>query len=364
MNRKLLIIDDSKDESVTLSGFIQEFYNIITASSGSDAISILDNQTNKISVILLCITNKESNSFHFLKTLKTNSMWNEIPVIVSTNLEDFALREKALEYDVFDFITKPYSKAFILHSIRNAVYFNEATNLSKRLWYDQQFESITSSINGGVSVTYIDNGKPVFIVMNDQYYKQIGYTKEQFEKECNNDKYALIHPDDRERVIQQYTTITGNKKRYTMEYRILRRNGEVRYLQNNISIINIFGIEKPVMFSVANDVTNLRLAQQKNIDSYAKLKAIMTQAGNGITAVAISGNSTEFLFANDKYYELLESDKKTTKIQVSKKHSHQFTLMIRKEFFLLFQNLTQFKKIMNSSLELSGKMVLYSGLKQ
>lgn len=180
------------------------------------------------------------------------------------------------------------------------------TDITEQKELADQLQALVDNINGGVTATVIRNGHPEFILVNDRFFEILGYTRAQYEAECH-DKFQQIHPDDRERIQKQFEKAAETKKRYTMEYRIIRRDGFIRIIQSNISVIRIFGINEPVQLAVANDITELRMAEQKEVEAADKLKTVLNHAGNGITAVALyegEGNA-RILFANDKYFEIL-----------------------------------------------------------
>ncbi len=186
----------------------------------------------------------------------------------------------------------------------NEVITSVLTDITEKKSLEDQLKSIITNINGGISATVIHNGQPEFVVVNQQYFKMLGYdTREQYEEE-HLDKFDMIHPDDRERVIEQFTTSNGGEKQYTMDYQIVRTDGEIRYIQNNINVIQLFGIESPVQLSISTDVTVLHEMKEKEEEAKDKLNAIINNVDNGITAVISLDGHTEFVMANDKFYEM------------------------------------------------------------
>lgn len=169
---------------------------------------------------------------------------------------------------------------------------------------NDKFRAVVDNINGGVSATYLREGKPEYVIVNDRYYDIIGYTKEQFEAEVSN-VFDLVHPDDRARIESQFTEAVSHQGQYTMEYRFIRRDGEVRNILCNTNVLHLFGVDEPVQLAVSNDITELRKAQNEAIEASAKLRAVMQHAGDGITAIALHENAPEFIFVNDRYFETI-----------------------------------------------------------
>lgn len=177
------------------------------------------------------------------------------------------------------------------------------TDITENKSTEEKLSAVVNNINGGVSATYLRENNPEFVIVNDRYYDVVGYTKEQFEAEVT-DVFNLVHPDDRERVERLYREAAGNQRRFTMEYRVVRRDGTVRNILNNTSVIHLFGIEEPVQLAVSTDITELREAQREQLATMDRLQTVMNVMSNGMTAVAFHEEETSFLFANNRYYEM------------------------------------------------------------
>lgn len=177
------------------------------------------------------------------------------------------------------------------------------TDITEQRELSDKFKAVVDNINGGVSATYLRKGKPEYVIVNDRYYDIIGYTKEQLEAEVPN-IFDLIVPEDRARIEKQFKEASSHRGRYTMEYRFMRRDGQIRHILCNTNVIYLFGVDEPVQLAVSNDITELREAQREIVESADKLQAVLDNAGNGMAAVALYEQKPEFMFANRKYYEL------------------------------------------------------------
>lgn len=178
------------------------------------------------------------------------------------------------------------------------------TDITEQRELSDKFKAVIDNINGGVSAIHLIEGKPKFVIVNERYFDIIGYTKEQFEAEVE-DVFELICPEDRERVKREFAKGAECGGQYTMEYRFIRRDGAVRSILCNTNVIRLFGVDEPVQLAVSNDITDLRAAQQKEHEAADKLSLVLNHAGNGITALALRGVTPEFVFANDRYFEMI-----------------------------------------------------------
>lgn len=168
----------------------------------------------------------------------------------------------------------------------------------------EQLQAIMRNINGGVTATVLLGENTRFLYVNDKYYAQLGYTEKEFEAEVN-DVFALVHPDDRKALIKKTLDASEQQKAYTCTYRVIRRDKSIRWMLSNISIMKFPGVDEPVQLAVANDITEQVEAEQKERRTSEQMQAIMDNVGMGITATVIKNDNAEFLFSNNRYYEIL-----------------------------------------------------------
>ncbi|MDO5111670.1 MAG: PAS domain-containing protein [Clostridia bacterium] len=136
-----------------------------------------------------------------------------------------------------------------------------------------RLQAIMDNVNGGVTAVILKNGEPKFLFANDQYYAQLGYTREQFLVEVPM-AFALVHPDDREMVAETTRVASQTRTPFSCTYRAQRRDGSIVWMQSNISIADFPGVEEPVQLAVANDVTAQKEAEARVAETTAQLLAL------------------------------------------------------------------------------------------
>jgi PAS domain S-box-containing protein len=92
----------------------------------------------------------------------------------------------------------------------------------------------------------------------------------------------LIHPQDRELVKQTITSALNGGPRYDMEYRVIRPNGEVRFVHSQADIVKDNLGRPRQMFGTAQDVTEQKRAEQALREAEHKYRAIFENAIEGI----------------------------------------------------------------------------------
>lgn len=135
--RKLLIVDDSTLNRQVLSKMLSEQYEIIEAENGIQALDVLGERANEISLILLDIVMPVMDGYTFLSIHRANPAISVIPVIVTTKFDDEDNEIKALSAGAADFITKPYRAQVIRHRVEAIINLRENAAMVNLLEFDR-----------------------------------------------------------------------------------------------------------------------------------------------------------------------------------------------------------------------------------
>lgn len=93
---------------------------------------------------------------------------------------------------------------------------------------------------------------------------------------------GIVHPDDKERLVEEIRHFTEqNLEEYTQEYRVITRDGEVRWVTDRTSVIRDRDGNKRFHQGVVMDVTEQRLAEEKLRKSEEKHRRILETAAEG-----------------------------------------------------------------------------------
>jgi two-component system cell cycle response regulator len=106
MSTTVLVVDDL-DTNIKLleAKLLREYYLVLIASSGQEAIDILAN--HDVDVILLDGMMPGMDGFETCRKIKANPATTHIPVVMVTALSDIEDRVKGLEAGADEFLTKP-----------------------------------------------------------------------------------------------------------------------------------------------------------------------------------------------------------------------------------------------------------------
>jgi len=122
----ILAVDDAKDSLMLLEFDLKDSgYQVFTADSGSEALSIISEQT--IHLILLDMHMPGLSGLQTLQKIKENPKFEHIPVIMLSASDNEDQIVSSLEKGADDYVTKPYILNVLLARMRNALRLMEKT---------------------------------------------------------------------------------------------------------------------------------------------------------------------------------------------------------------------------------------------
>lgn len=122
--RSVLVIDDELINREILKGILQEDYEVLCAGNGKEALEIIRENRNTLSLILLDLIMPVLSGKDLLKILKEDNETKDIPVIVMSGDQNSEV--ECLDMGAIDFIPKPYPlKGVILARARRTILLSE-----------------------------------------------------------------------------------------------------------------------------------------------------------------------------------------------------------------------------------------------
>lgn len=139
---------------------------------------------------------------------------------------------------------------------------------------------------------------------SDEFFRLFGHPPQSFQPTLQ-DFYRQVHPDDRDRIHQIFSNL--REKALTHDYRIIRTDGELRYMRGTVTPFYSGGKDIQRVFGISMDITEQQLAertaeqQQKQLLRADKLASL----GTMVAGVAHEINNPNHLIQMNA--ELLES---------------------------------------------------------
>jgi two-component system cell cycle response regulator len=124
---RVLIVDDIPTNVRLLEARLTaEYYEVVTASSGPQAIEICN--TSDVDIILLDVMMPDMDGFEVCQRLKANPKTQHIPVLMVTALDQPSDRVRGLEVGADDFLTKPVDDMQLMARVKSLVRLKSLTD--------------------------------------------------------------------------------------------------------------------------------------------------------------------------------------------------------------------------------------------
>lgn len=162
-----------------------------------------------------------------------------------------------------------------------ATAFNELMdNIERNKKYTEEknrnLQSLTSNIPGGVHRCRIENGKYILDFASSGWLNLLGYKKYEFKEVFNKKLGELIYEKDREQTISEMKEQLGKYNKYSVEYRIKQKDGNIIWVLDNGQIVtNKDG--RTFIYSVAINITKSKMIQEDLRLSEERYRIIMSQ---------------------------------------------------------------------------------------
>ncbi len=120
MSARILVVDDILPNVKLLEAkLMSEYYEVITATSGEEALQKLE--TDNPDIILLDVMMPGMDGFEVCKRIKENTATAHIPVVMVTALTDTEDKVRGLEAGADDFLSKPINDIALMARVRSLV---------------------------------------------------------------------------------------------------------------------------------------------------------------------------------------------------------------------------------------------------
>jgi PAS domain S-box-containing protein len=291
----ILIVDDLPDNLRVLSAALSgQGFQIRCAKSGT--IALMAVETTCPDLILLDIKMPDMDGYEVCQRLKSSESTCDIPIIFLSALDDVFDKVKAFNLGGADYITKPFQVEEVLIRVKHQLSLKFAEMEIRQLNQEleqrvkqrtEELEKINTelqieiterqlieeslkvseerleSILGAIEdvVWSMDETMSKTLYLNSAVERIYGYSMSDF-LEDHHLWLKVIHPEDRLRVknITHTILLTGS---FNEEYRILRPDREIRWVNNQGHCIynrdgNLLRID-----GIVRDITAQKKAQQQ-----------------------------------------------------------------------------------------------------
>ena len=117
---KMLIVDDKAVNRYVLRSIFEEEYEIVECQDGRGAIEVLGEKRDDVAAVLLDIIMPVCDGFAVLKYMKETALRTVPVILISSNVDDKNIH-RACEYDVTDYIQKPFQENVVRQRVQRMV---------------------------------------------------------------------------------------------------------------------------------------------------------------------------------------------------------------------------------------------------
>ncbi len=112
--RRILLVEDELINQEILRAYLEDNYELLVASSGTEALELLYAQYEMLSLVLLDLNLPDIHGLELLRQIKADSRTSRLPVIVMT--ADSEAEVNSLTLGAIDFIPKPYPQQKVVRA--------------------------------------------------------------------------------------------------------------------------------------------------------------------------------------------------------------------------------------------------------
>lgn len=117
----ILVADDSEMNRSILRSMLEESYDIIEAEDGLQAIAILQQMEQEISLVLLDIVMPNVDGFGVLSAMNKYNWIDSVPVIMISAESTHTFIERAYDMGVNDYISRPFDMMVVRRRVINTI---------------------------------------------------------------------------------------------------------------------------------------------------------------------------------------------------------------------------------------------------
>lgn len=119
--RTILVVDDVEVNRAILFELFQNDYAILEAENGKEALKVISQHKEELSVVLLDVVMPVMNGLEVLRHLRDNQQLEQIPVVLITAESDESTVLEGYNMGVSDIINKPFNPDIVRRRVSNVI---------------------------------------------------------------------------------------------------------------------------------------------------------------------------------------------------------------------------------------------------
>ncbi len=287
----ILIVDDDLGLRAVTSQVLQEAgHEVVEAASAEEALDLF--KKSLFYLVFTDIVMEEMDGLELLGEIKRIQPETEVVIMTSFATQERALA--ALRLGAYDFILKPFEDPDLIEAIANRALEKIRLHHENQLLVEElkgknetlkqintqleedivkrkilenalrfseaKYRSFVQNFHG-IAFRWDLQSEPVFL---HGALEEITTYKEEAFMSGNPHWHDVVHPDDRDRVLQaRKKVISEENSSDILEYRILRQDGKIRWLKEFIQNYVDEADKKALVQGVIHDITQNKLDERE-----------------------------------------------------------------------------------------------------
>ncbi len=192
--KTILIVDDLLQNLELLSDVFKDSFNIITAISGGDALSILESREDSVDVILLDAIMPKMSGYELLEIMGKDERLKNIPAIIITADDNPESQKRAYDCGAVDFIARPFNIKSVIRRVNSALQKRDLDTALKnyeqlkiRSETEKRLAALLDNLPGGVAIIETDGKSAACTYCNHAIPSLFGISENEFVSQFDDD---------------------------------------------------------------------------------------------------------------------------------------------------------------------------------
>jgi PAS domain S-box-containing protein len=291
---RILVADDNADMREHLSHILAPRYELTTAADGLAALEAA--RRNRPDLILSDVMMPGLDGYSLLRELRADEQLREIPVILLSARAGEEARTEGIAAGADDYLTKPFNARELTARVRTALDLHRLRRSAREelARSEERYRSIVNQSVAGIAEVLPDG---TFIMVNDQYCRITGYSREELFSRRMQD---LTHPDDLPRNLELFRRAVERHEGFEIHKRYVRSDGSDVWVHNSVSPVADAGGTIRSIVAIVVDVTLHKRAEEALRESEQRFRNMADSAPVIVWMTERDGTCT---YLNRRWYE-------------------------------------------------------------
>ena len=192
MDKKILIVDDKKNNRDVLKKILKSDYEIMEVQNGTEAWELILKERKSLAVVLLGLSTPGMDAYQIMENMNQNKLMESVPVIVISEDNKPEIEGKCLEAGAMDFFVKPFHTVIVKKRVQNII-----DNHTYKKSMEEKVENQMITLRKQYRVIQVQADK--MQKKNDEIINIVGNVAE----------YRSLESGSHIRRVKQYTRILG-----------------------------------------------------------------------------------------------------------------------------------------------------------